>query len=751
MSETIPQFSRAEGGLVMKSDGLNPVQDWNGVKSAFENSGVPAPTAAITLAADGVSGDIAGRFYAYQRWLDSEGNVSNVSPVSSELVIAVSTGSVTAATNASPISVTSATHGLSTNDIISIENVVGNTAANGVWTITKVDSNIFTLNSSNGNADYISGGTWSEGTDEIDYTGITVPTDSRVVKRQILRTRSFGSSVVYVDVEDTTLSGTSFSSSKSDAALTSPIPLTGTNGEDLEINRRGEPPNFKPFMAHSNGRMFAWGNPIYRAGAVAVTNASTTVTGVGTAFTASMAGRILFVVGDTSSYTISAVNTSTQVLTLSANFTGTTGAFAQYSIQEADAERLSLYWSSSGLPEDWNVTDDTIALQEDYQSGEPTGMMALDRRVFQLFENRIQMLAFDVNPSTDSYRALGPKRGCINNRCWVVNDSVAYMLDRQGIYMFDGGNKVTAISESIQDLFQQGSDSPYQIKWEFAETFHACLDIERERVKFFVSLGDRYPRHSINYTYSQGRQQFDIEEYPFAITSSVLARIGGRWKPVLGAMGKRMLSTAQGHLDGSDVDEGTVRGSVTSSGLTWIEDTSASFASSGLIGWPIHIVSGPGKGQQRLIESVSGTKVFVDQPWLEIPTTDSKYQIGGIKFRFRGGWHRFADSDKYMPRAIELVYEPLASTAEFDVRLFRDRSKTPQSWFVSRESDGVTTEEGSAYLSIDTTKDNGFVRHVFDAHRLTDIDGPRYVSVELSGVTNGERIVIYSMDVTNVS
>ena len=39
MSETIPYFSRAEGGLVMKSDGLNPVSDWNGVKSAFEDSG----------------------------------------------------------------------------------------------------------------------------------------------------------------------------------------------------------------------------------------------------------------------------------------------------------------------------------------------------------------------------------------------------------------------------------------------------------------------------------------------------------------------------------------------------------------------------------------------------------------------------------------------------------------------------------------------------------------------------------------
>jgi hypothetical protein len=67
---------------------------------------------------------------------------------------------VTGATNASPIVVTSTGHSLNTGDAVSISGVAGNTAANGVFTVTKIDANTFSLNGSTGNAAYVSGGTW---------------------------------------------------------------------------------------------------------------------------------------------------------------------------------------------------------------------------------------------------------------------------------------------------------------------------------------------------------------------------------------------------------------------------------------------------------------------------------------------------------------------------------------------------------------------------------------------------------------
>ena len=66
---------------------------------------------------------------------------------------------ITAASNATPISVTVATHGWVTGDVVSIVSVGGNTATNGTWIITNTGTNTFTLDGSVGNGAYTSGGT----------------------------------------------------------------------------------------------------------------------------------------------------------------------------------------------------------------------------------------------------------------------------------------------------------------------------------------------------------------------------------------------------------------------------------------------------------------------------------------------------------------------------------------------------------------------------------------------------------------
>jgi hypothetical protein len=65
---------------------------------------------------------------------------------------------ITAATNATPIAITAESHNLETGDTVFIEGCVGNTAANGWWTVTKTGTNTFTLNSSIGNGAYRGGG-----------------------------------------------------------------------------------------------------------------------------------------------------------------------------------------------------------------------------------------------------------------------------------------------------------------------------------------------------------------------------------------------------------------------------------------------------------------------------------------------------------------------------------------------------------------------------------------------------------------
>jgi len=65
---------------------------------------------------------------------------------------------ITAASNATPIVITVATHGLSNGDHVVIEGVGGNTAANASWIIANVATNTFELVSSVGSGAYTSGG-----------------------------------------------------------------------------------------------------------------------------------------------------------------------------------------------------------------------------------------------------------------------------------------------------------------------------------------------------------------------------------------------------------------------------------------------------------------------------------------------------------------------------------------------------------------------------------------------------------------
>lgn len=72
---------------------------------------------------------------------------------------AFETKTITGATNATPIVITITSHGYQTGDQAIISGVLGNTAANGNWTITVLTANTFSLNGSVGNGAYTSGGT----------------------------------------------------------------------------------------------------------------------------------------------------------------------------------------------------------------------------------------------------------------------------------------------------------------------------------------------------------------------------------------------------------------------------------------------------------------------------------------------------------------------------------------------------------------------------------------------------------------
>lgn len=67
-------------------------------------------------------------------------------------------GTLTNATNVSPIVVTQASHGYQTGMRVTISGVSGNTGANGTFTITRIDGNSYSLDGSTGTGTYGGGG-----------------------------------------------------------------------------------------------------------------------------------------------------------------------------------------------------------------------------------------------------------------------------------------------------------------------------------------------------------------------------------------------------------------------------------------------------------------------------------------------------------------------------------------------------------------------------------------------------------------
>ena len=99
--------------------------------------------------------------------VDSDGNVIARSTDTNPDVIDdihERTGSITSASNPAspnPIVISSASHGLATGDHVFVSGVLGNTAANGPFSVTVVDPDHFILDGSHGNGVYAGGGTWT--------------------------------------------------------------------------------------------------------------------------------------------------------------------------------------------------------------------------------------------------------------------------------------------------------------------------------------------------------------------------------------------------------------------------------------------------------------------------------------------------------------------------------------------------------------------------------------------------------------
>lgn len=744
-------FAESPDGLLYVANGQDSLAYWDGKHTAFRKSGVVAPATAPSMSPSG-TGDVVGRFYAYLRYVDDRGNFSNLSPRSTLYEPTSSPITITDVAETSPIRITtSIPHSLISGQQILVSNVKGCTSANGVYIVTRISDTTFDLDNSAPNGTYTGEGDFTTGVDQITYSGLETPTDPKIARRQILRNKDGNAEVFYIDIDTSNLSATSLSSDKTSLDLSDPVALFDDTGVDNAVAIYTPAPDFKAVIANYKGRMFAMVDEDATEGCVSVTNGSTAVTGIGTQFLAGHSGRYLDVPGAPQKVAILSVQ-STTALTLAGPYGGSTDPYANYTIRTDDNESRSMYWSGPNLPEAW-PDDATRTLQEDPGSGRMTGLLPMGGWLFPTAENRIYRFNFSSDPATDSSVPVAVQRGLANNRLAATIDGAAFLLDSLGIHVFTGGDTDPRIGDAVNDAFKNNPTGDVRINWSRKRYFHCVTDPSDAVIRWFVCLdGNRYPHDALCLDYRSGR--WWIENYPFPVASSCMGYINGRSQVFLGSRLGRVLAIDRGLLDGLDPAGGTTRGTATSGGPSSISDTSATFPTTNIVGFPISLVDGRGKGQQRVIWKVVGTTIYTRTPWRIQPDSTTVYQLGGIQFRYKTPWFEFTESSDEIVRAFGVQLTPTATTASLDVQLYKDFSETAENQSNTQrqaEYNGIGTDAGLPDFELQTTKPNPYFYHRFDGFKAWGSDGPRHLSLGITGTAAADRLILRTIRIDGVA
>lgn len=567
------------------------------------------------------------------------------------------------------------------------------------------------------------------GASQINFSSVPVPAGgSNVVKRQILRNTDGQAVTVYVDVDTTDLVSTSFSSTRSDTELETqePVSLFDETGGSL-VNAFGVARSDKPVLFPFGGRLFMAGEVVYDKGSLVLTNGSPTVTGIQTEFVSGFIGRFLRVKGQSTSYEISAVGGAT-ALTLISNYSGSTGLY-EYEIRSAPAERLNFYWSGSGQPTGWDPAD---GLSVPQPGDTVTAMLDAGSFLYLMLERSVYRLTYDAHPGRDGRQFLSVRRGCVNQRCWAQVGAQTYVLDRQGIYLFDGGADED-VSAPIQTLFQRPNDDGIpRINWTRRRFFHAAVDTAAGVVRFFVCLGNsRYPQHALAYRYST--QEWSIEEYPFPVACSTNLTATPAY-PVIGLSARRLMVLGGGQLDVVNGKLGSTRLPITAASYLSVTYDSSTYVvpASDVVGAPLVVTKGRGKGQLRTIVSIAAGVITVKEPFNVLPDATSEVQIGGIPWTWRSRRFYWDMAERNTPRQCDVLFRP--AEGSLDLRIYEAGAATPTNAGLDLSADGVRARRGEPDYEIDLATADGQAQCQFDEATDRRAPGNNDFVLELRGV-----------------
>jgi len=174
------------------------------------------------------------------------------------------------------------------------------------------------------------------------------------------------------------------------------------------------------------------------------------------------------------------------------------------------------------------------------------------------------------------------------------------------------------------------------------------------------------------------------------------------------------------------------------------------FATSGLVGSPVVIVDGRGKGQRNIVVDVTDGVIEEQFPWLVQPDETSVYQIGGVSWSWLAGTYRWIREEGQEERRVEVIFSPTEHDGIMNIRRFVGLSAIAEPWGYDwpaseKDSDGIVVRQDEFDASIDTTTETGFAQLRISDRRERYILRTDYITVELFGVSGADTFYVYSL------
>lgn len=522
-----------------------------------------------------------------------------------------------------------------------------------------------------------------------DGLRINIPADSAlqtgIDQAEAYRSVSGGTALFYDSRKAYSGSAITMDLTIADSALGSTLPTTNNT------------PTTRPYLLSFGDQMHSAGSKTYGTGTIGVTNAGTTVTGTGTAWTKGMVGMRFNRTGDGSKfYTITAVSVSGQTLTIAAYAGTTVASGASYTIS---VDPLRTDWShinSSGtiLPESW-PTDNYDILYGGQDNEKITGLGKVNDQKL-IFTNLSTWSTRKSTANTYTRRILLPGVGLMNYRT-IANDPElgdVFWQDQNAQIRRSGGSSTTTYNLSkhfianILDGTHTGIHRNLRVNTAKYSYGHAIFYGFKNWYMLFQPLGTD--------TYSTGIFVCDIDTNPTgakevpspwmlwtgltAVCSGMLQDANKNLRPYFADDLGYIWLLDSGTNDG--VPSGTTTGTITTISSTVLTDSAATFytTNDGLKGVRVRTYDATtGELENDIVVASNTATALTVAAWTTTPTVGDTYVVGGIIFeRYTKVWHEGVSYRQKKTGNLYLHADKPSTSYNLNVHHYKDRSATAE-------------------------------------------------------------------------